>query len=187
MDDIKARREKKKLKKELSENNWAMEVFEDSHLKMMVYCYDHFDTGEMHLAGLRQDDIDNLTQIEQPMDVICGAVGSAFIDLTQANSGKLVRQRSKVMGAACGLYAVNTETFTKLMGTTKNETQHRHFIILMYRNKFTKEFSLRPFSLISEKSVLSTDDIKRFSQPIIQRDEEFNPGFFCPSPVIALR
>lgn len=188
MDEVTRQRAKKALKKQLKAANWNLQDYDSSQdIEMMVYCYDHFDTRQMMLAGLRQSDINQLAKFKQPMDVVATAVDGAFIDYAQSKSEAIQRKRTEVLGMLSGLYAINTNTYQKLLATQKAEGMFRHFVILLYRNKHTKECNLRPFSLVSDKSILSQVDIEKAAIPVIKRDEEMNPQFFHSSPVIRMK
>ena len=188
IDDLQAHKAKQKLKMQLKNANWKLQQCDSSeNFEMMLYCYDHFDTEQMMLAGLRDSDIKRLTEMKQPMDIITSAVDATFVEYASAKNDKIQRKRAETLGMVSALYAINTSTYQKLKSTPLPEGKTKHFIVLLYRNKFTRECNLRPFSLMSETSILSIDDVKRASLPIIHRDQEVNPGFFNLSPVVSLK
>ena len=185
MDDIQAYKAKKKLRKKLSNKSWNLEGFHaTSALVVNAYVYDPFDTNEVALVGFTEQDLDRLKQIDEPIEVICGAVDQQFKRYVEA-IGKQVKKRVEELGILLGLYMVNTASYQTLCANDK--PGHRHFIILLYRNRHTNECTLRPFSLVSKEEILHSDAVKQYAQSVISRDEVVNPGYFNSSPILPIR
>ncbi|WP_152456575.1 hypothetical protein [Microbulbifer sp. THAF38] len=185
MDDIQAYRAKKKLKKMLSNKSWNLEGFHaKSDLVVNAYLYDPFDTGEVALAGFTEQDISRLKQIKEPIEAVCGAVDQQFKRYVMA-AGAQIRKRIEELGILMCIYMLNTASYQTLCA--KEKTGHRHFIILLYRNRHTNVCTLRPFSLVSQEAILDVEMIKQYAQSVIARDEVANPSYFNASPVVPIR
>lgn len=185
MDDIQTHKAKLNLKKLLSNKSWNLEGFHaNSDLVVNAYAYDPFDTGEVALAGFTEQDLVRLKQIKEPIEVVCGAVDQQFKRYVMAPEAQ-VRKRIEELGVLMGIYMVNTSSYQALCA--KEKTGHRHFIILLYRNRHTNECTLRPFGLVSQEAILGAVTIKQYAQPVIARDEVANPNYFNPSPVVPIR
>lgn len=185
MDEIKAYKAKKKLKKKLMNRSWKLEGF---HAKEEVvirgYVYDPFDSQTLSMAGFTQADIEGLEKIREPVEVISGAVDQQFKSYVSAKD-KQIKKQVELLGMLTGLYMVNTKTYISLM--KNQEHGYRQFIVLLYRNKHTGEATLRPFSLVSQQEFLDGDQVKAYASQVIARDEIVNPDYFNSSPVVPIR
>ncbi len=185
MDDLQAYKAKKNLRRKLSNKSWNLEGFHaKADLVINAYAYDPFDTKEVALVGYTNQDIERLKQIKEPIEIICGAVNHQFTRYVAA-SEKQVKKRIEELGILLGLYMVNTSSYQTLCGN--DSPGHRHFVILLYRNRHTNECTLRPFSLVSKDEILDSDTVKQYAQSVISRDEVMNPGIFNASPVVPIR
>ncbi len=185
MDDIQAHKAKKTLKRRLKKHNWVLQDFDpNSKIAITAYCYEPFDSQELAMCGLTSRDIELMSNIDEAIEVISGSVGHAFQQYLAAMS-KQLKKRTEELVILLELYMVNTSTYQQLINR-KQEGKHLHFIVLLYRNKYTEEVNMRPFSLLSDKQVLSIDEIKSYAASVIGRDEKINPGFFNSSPVVPI-
>ena len=185
MDDIQAHKAKKKLKKMLSSKSWNMEGFHaNSDKAINAYVYDPFDSKQIALAGFTEQDLVRLKQIKEPIEAVCGAVDQQFKRYVNASGGG-IRKRVEELGVLIGIYMVNTTSYQTLCANEKDG--HRHFIILLYRNRHTNECTLRPFGLVSQEPILEAELIKQYAQSVIARDELANPSYFNSSPVVPFR
>lgn len=188
MNDIEKYKAKKQLKAELKKANWQLQLFNDgTEFDLMLYCYDALDTKKMVLAGLCSKDITYLSSKNYPIEVLASSVNSAFESYNTAKNSKAEQKNANFLSVLSSMYALNTETFKKLLNTTNPEQKTKHLIVMLYRNKHTSECNLRPYSLLNGNKVLTLSEVKQASQPIISRDKNLNPHFFDLSPVIKMR
>ena len=183
MNEFNHHKAKKNIKKQLKDADWELQTFEVGDIQVMIYLYDHFDTRELMMAGLRKTDINSLSKMIHPMDTITGAVEGAFQNYISPCSDIDKKQRTEVLGSSLGLYMVNTQTYKSLMKTECKPGYNRHFIVLRYKNKNTNVSNLRPFSLLNKSKVLTPEEVYEMTHSIIERDENKNASFFGFNPV----
>ena len=187
MNDLETIKAKKKLRRNLENNQWRLgECQPEETSELIIYCYDPFDTKQLSMAGLTKNNLIQLIAFKEPVTVISGTVSQVFSQYVLAK-GNVIQKRAWELGVLAGAYAVKTSTYEQLMLKPVEAGMHRHFVILLYRNRHTGETTLRPFSLVSDKEILSIDEVKALSLPVIKRDELVNPGYFNSSPVIPIK
>ena len=188
MSDLDKQKAKKKIRKELMNADWDLQSYEsDVDIEVMVYLYDHFDTKELMMAGLRSNDLEELAGYKHPMEAITGSIEGAFQNYASSSNHKVRAQRTEILGSALGLYMLNTKTYSKLMKIAIEPGEYRHFIVLRYKNRNTVESTFRPFSLVSKFRTLSPEEIHNISLSVIEHDESKNADYFHFNPVSDLR
>ena len=189
MDDIKAHKAKRKLSKDLTDKSWQLEGFHaQSETVLTAYIYDPCDSKALALAGFTLSNIEHFKTLNEPMEVVSTMLEQHFDRYLLAKvsaTGAYVENRLEALGTLMGAYMVNTKTYTALC---ENEDEgYRHFITLLYRNKYTKDCAVRPFSLVNQQQFLDGEQVKALAQQVIVRDETVNPQFFSPSPVVSIK
>lgn len=188
MNDLDKQRSKKKVDHELREANWELRAFESQKdLEIMLYFYDHFDSGELILAGLRKQDLAALSAVSHTMEDIKNSIEAAFRSYVGEASKKAKTSWTEVIGGMLGLYMLKTKTYSKLKTITPAEEEMRHFLIIRYKSEHSDISSLRPFSIISKSSVLSPEEVKAQAIEVIKQDERTNAGYFNFNKVVKLR
>lgn len=187
MNDFTAHKARKALKKRLKGQNWAMRSFTPEEEPMiMMYVFDPFDSQEMATAGLYQGQLPEYERIPEPVEVVCDGLVRSFKSYVGATESQ-VSKRVQELGILMGAYMVKTQTYQALKAQQVDAGNHRHFVILLYANRYTGETNLRPYSLVSAEQILSTSDVKYSAGEIIERDELLNPGHFAKSPVVPIK
>lgn len=188
MNDLDKQRSKNKAKSELRESDWELRAFESkSDIEIMVYFYDHFDTGELIMAGFRKKDIVGLSGVSHSMEDITSGIDAAFKSYVCEPGKEAKTKWTEVIGGMLGLYMLRTKTYSKLKNMMAADDEMKQFIVLRYKNKQNQVASLRPFSLVSKSMVLSPEEIKQLAGDVIARDERVNSGYFNFNQVSNLR
>lgn len=188
MNDLDKQRNKNSVRKELGDAKWELRSFESKEdMDIMIYLYDHFDTGELIMAGLRRKDIQGLSGVSHSMDDITSSLDSAFKSYL-AEPGKQEKSKwTEILGSMLGLYMLQTKTYGRLNKIRCGEDETKQFIVLRYPNSKSKVATLRPFSLVSKSQILPPEEIKKLALGVIERDEQINSGFFNFNEVSKLR
>lgn len=188
MNDLDKQRNKNSVKKELGDANWELRSFESKEdMDVMIYLYDHFDTGELIMAGLRHKDVKGLSGVSHSMDDITSSLDSAFKSYLAEPSKQEKSKWTEILGSMLGLYMLKTKTYAKLNKIKCADDDTKQFIVLRYPNSQSNVSTLRPFSLVSKSRILSPDEIKKLALGVIERDEQVNAGFFNFNEVSKLR
>lgn len=188
MNDIEKQRSKNEVKSELLESDWELRTFSSKEdMEVMIYLYDHFDTGELIMAGLRKKDIQSLSAFSHSMDDITSSIDAGFKSYIEGTNEQERATWSEIVGSMLGLYMLNTKTYLKLKNMEIGADETIQFIVLRHKNKQHQAASFTPFSLVSKSQILTPEEIQSFALDVIARDEQKNAGLFKFNAVSKLR